>query len=222
MLFFSLLYYISCSPFLQDTAVDILKRPDDWSGQNDNTTEQVDTKVDKDGDGQSSIEDGGDDCDDWDPNSYLGAYEIEDGKDNDCDGYKDWDGIFDAGSITIYSQAIFEGNFYNFEDTCSGSIFRESGQIEIFFSCLIAECTLSDSLLGAELKITSQGSFVQGDRWQGEALFASLGGEFEWDASGEIDLQWSAMSNDGARQIEVELDLDAIYLDIMGGGTVQK
>ena len=49
-----------------------------------------------------------------------------------------------------------------------------------------------------------------------------LGGEFEWDASGEIDLQWSAMSNDGARHIEVELDLDAIYLDIMGGGTVQK
>ena len=76
--------------------------------------------------------------------------------------------------------------------------------------------------MGAELKITSQGSFVQGDRWQGEALFASLGGEFEWDASGEIDLQWSDMRNDGARKIEVELDLDAIYLDIIGGGTVQK
>ena len=41
----------------------------------------------------------------------FGAYEIEDGKDNDCDGYKDWDGIFDAGSITIYSQAIFEEKF---------------------------------------------------------------------------------------------------------------
>ena len=52
--------------------MNILKRPDDWSGQNDSTTEQIDTEVDKDGDGQSSIEDGGDDCDDWDPNSIWG------------------------------------------------------------------------------------------------------------------------------------------------------
>ena len=115
MLFYSLLYYISCSPSRLDTAIDILKRPDDWSVQDDSSTEQFDTEVDKDGDGQPSIEDGGDDCDDWDPNSYFGAYEIEDGKDNDCDGYKDWDGIFDDGSVMIHSQAIFEGNFYDFE-----------------------------------------------------------------------------------------------------------
>lgn len=222
MLFYSLLYYISCSSSLQDTATDILKRPDDWNNQDDIPKEESESDVDKDGDGQSSIEDGGDDCDDWDPNSYTGAYEIEDGKDNDCDGYKDWDGLFDNGSVVIYSQAIFEGNFYDFEDTCSGSIFRESGQIEISFSCLIGERPLSDSLLGVELEITSQGSFVQGDLWKGEAVFASFGGEFEWDSVGEIDLRWSNMSNDGARRIYVDLDLDAIYLDIVGGGTVQK
>ena len=221
MLFYSLLYYISCSPTIQDTAIDILKRPADWGNQDD-TAEQLNTEVDKDGDGQASIEDGGDDCDDWDPNSYLGAYEIEDGKDNDCDGYKDWDGIFDDGSVMIHSQAIFEGNFYDFDDTCRGSIFRESGQIEISFSCVIVERPLSNSLLGAELKITSQGSFVQGNVWNGEAIFASFGGEFEWDSVGEIHLQWSTMSDDGARSVEVHLDLDAIYLDIVGGGTVQK
>ena len=222
MLFYSLLYYISCSPSRLDTAIDILKRPDDWSVQDDSSTEQFDTEVDKDGDGQPSIEDGGDDCDDWDPNSYFGAYEIEDGKDNDCDGYKDWDGIFDDGSVMIHSQAIFEGNFYDFDDTCSGSIFRESGQIEISFSCLIVERPLSESLLGAELRITSQGSFVQGGVWHGKATFASFGGEFEWDSEGEIDLQWSAMADDGARLVQVALDLDAIYLDIVGSGTVQK
>ena len=221
MLLYSLLYYISCSPTLQDTAIDILKRPDDWENQDD-TAEQLNNDVDKDGDGQASIEDGGDDCDDWDPNSYLGAYEIEDGKDNDCDGYKDWDGIFNDGSVIIHSQAIFEGNFYDFDDTCSGSIFRESGQMEISFSCLIVERPLSESLLGAELTITSQGSFVQGGVWHGEATFASFGGEFEWDSEGEIDLKWSDMSDDGARIIEVALDLDAIYLDIVGSGTVQK
>jgi len=37
-------------------------------------------------DGQNSIDSGGTDCDDNDPFVYLGADEICDGKDNDCDG----------------------------------------------------------------------------------------------------------------------------------------
>ena len=222
MLFYSLFYYISCSPTLQDTAIDILKRPEDWEEQDDGNTEESSSDLDKDGDGQSSIEDGGEDCDDWDPNSYTGAYEIEDGKDNDCDGYKDWDGIFDEGSIMIRSQAVYEGNFYDFDDTCNGSIFRESGQINISFSCFIVERQLSDSLLGAEIQITSQGNFVQGGVWQGEATFTSFGGEFEWDSVGEIELQWSDMIDDGARLVEIELELDAIYLDIVGSGTLHK
>jgi hypothetical protein len=41
---------------------------------------------DADGDGHVSVEFGGDDCDDGNPNSYEGAEEICDGFDNDCDG----------------------------------------------------------------------------------------------------------------------------------------
>jgi hypothetical protein len=224
MLFFPLFYYISCSTPLQDTAVDILKRPDDWEEQKqeDNVVEETEQELDRDGDGQDAIEDGGNDCDDWDPNSYMGAYEIEDGKDNDCDGYKDWDGVFDDGSILIHSQAIFEGNFYEYDDACSGTVFRQNGQIEVSFSCNIIERPLSNSLLGAEIRIESQGSFAQGGSWSGDALFSSFGGEFEWDSSGDISLQWSSMNNDGARSVDVTIVLDAIYLDIVGGGTVEK
>ena len=41
---------------------------------------------DHDGDGYDSATCGGDDCDDMDTNTYPGADEICDGKDNDCDG----------------------------------------------------------------------------------------------------------------------------------------
>ena len=67
MLFFPLYYYISCSTPLQDTAVDILKRPDDWDEQKqeDNVVEETEQELDRDGDGQDAIEDGGNDCDDF-------------------------------------------------------------------------------------------------------------------------------------------------------------
>ena len=223
-MFFYLLYYISCESPDQDSAVEILERPDDWSEEKNEETNSGDTQesvIDKDGDGQASIEDGGEDCDDWDPNTYNGAQEQEDGEDNDCDGYDDWDGIFE-GNLQISSQAIFEGDVYAFEDDCSGTIFRQNGQIEISFLCSITERPMSDSLLGAEILIETQANFVQGESWSGDVMFVSSGGDFLWDSQGEISLRWSDMNANGARQIDVSVFLDAIYLDIWGAGTVEK
>ena len=215
VLFFS----ISCqSTNDQDSSVEILTRPEDWQQDNASGGELED----KDGDGQVSMEQGGSDCDDWDPNSYLGALEIEDGKDNDCDGYEDWDGIFSQGSISMHSQAIFEGSIYVFDDVCQGTIFRQNGQIEIDIICSIEAQFLSDSLLGAEIHVQSEGIFVDGSTWTGDALFLSFGGEFEWNSMGEISLQWSDMRSNGAKEIDAQFVLDAIYLDIVGQGTIKK
>jgi MYXO-CTERM domain-containing protein len=52
--------------------------------------------TDADGDGDNSIADGGDDCDDTDATVYVGASELCDGKDNDCDG------TIDEGVTTTY------------------------------------------------------------------------------------------------------------------------
>lgn len=47
------------------------------------------TAEDADGDGYIALADGGMDCDDSDPDTYPGAEELADGKDNDCDGEVD-------------------------------------------------------------------------------------------------------------------------------------
>ena len=52
---------------------------------------QAQAGTDADGDGHASLESGGDDCDDQDPEVFPGNLERCDGKDNDCDGETDED-----------------------------------------------------------------------------------------------------------------------------------
>jgi hypothetical protein len=55
-------------------------------------TVSVSAITDADGDGHTLVAAGGDDCDDEDPNAYLGAAEIwYDNIDENCDGLSDWD-----------------------------------------------------------------------------------------------------------------------------------
>ena len=62
--------------------------------------------VDEDGDGVASVETGGTDCDDGDPDVHPGADEVCDGKDNNCDTMIDA-GALDAG--TWYTDADGDG-----------------------------------------------------------------------------------------------------------------
>ena len=59
---FCLLYYISCQTSINDSATEILERPNDWLEEQAEEPSQSE-QIDKDGDGQAAIEDGGDDCD---------------------------------------------------------------------------------------------------------------------------------------------------------------
>jgi len=60
-----------------------------------------DENADADGDGHYGIAYGGDDCDDNDPNTYPGAPELCDGKDNDCDSIIDNKDIDGDGYIDV-------------------------------------------------------------------------------------------------------------------------
>ncbi len=62
---------------------------DDAGNIEEEKSVQVFIAWDQDKDSQFDISCGGTDCDDTDPNIYLGAQELCDGKDNDCDGKTD-------------------------------------------------------------------------------------------------------------------------------------
>ena len=76
---------------------------------------------DQDGDGQDTTSNGGDDCDDTDPNVYLGSPDTwYDGIDTDCDGWSDYDMDRDGDDAIEYGGNDCDDDDETFSSTCAG------------------------------------------------------------------------------------------------------
>ncbi len=211
MIFFLLLACRTGSEEEKD--VHIQERPDDWTMD---SGENLPDDIDEDG------FEAPEDCDDWNPNIYPGALEVEDGEDNDCDGWIDWDGIHD-GSLVLTATAIYEGQPYPFNQSCSAITRRERSNLEIDIECQIdtsqekAELLLGDKIV---MKASDQG--IQSTQWSGQMEIVSTGGAHEWDSVGGVSLQWSGLDNEDGSVITISGGLDAVSLDFNVSGELYR
>ena len=195
-----------------DTAVEIEIRPEDENVVEEDTDTAL-QDIDQDG----FLEDV--DCDDWNPNIYPGAEEVLNNEDDDCDGYIDADGVH-SGTLTLEAVAIYQGQAYNFSQTCAGSIERVVGQVTMSLQCEIDQSQeRADQLLGQVIQVESSANFVFENEGEAPATFVSTGGEIEWDANGTADWTWSNWETDTSDELNVQVQLDALHLDIWLNGT---
>jgi hypothetical protein len=214
-----LLFYLACSgePTEPAEESEIMERPDDWSGlsEPDSPTDSEDI----DQDGYSSAED----CDDWDPTISPAAEEEADGLDNDCDGNIDWDGVFSVGTLQLEAVGIYDAVPYFFTDACQGNVERERGLVFVELSCTVDQAQeRANQLLGAELTVDSDGQFLDGRAWSDRAWIDSTGGPFDWDAQGDVEIQWSSLAENGGASLDVVFVLDALYLDLVISGELSR
>ncbi len=184
-------------------------RPDDEPSVDD-SQEAEDELRDVDEDGFTEDVD----CDDWNPNIFPGAVEELNNEDDDCDGYVDADGVH-AGELNFEAVAIYQGQPYEFSQTCIGTLERVSGQVSLLVNCDIdQQQARANQLLGGTLTISADENFVFDDVGGGTALFVSTGGETEWDANGTTQWSWSTWAEDKSARVDVQVQLDALHLDI--------
>ena len=158
------------------------------------------------------------DCDDWNPTINPDADEIWDGKDNNCDGWIDIDGIH-RGDLSLQATAIYEGNPYNFSQSCSGVVRRELTQASLEITCLIDQSQENANLLlGETIVIKADKMGLYGISWNDSAEIASSGGEMEWDSTGQVELSWSLLEEDGGNRVQIDFYLDSLSLAVYCDG----
>lgn len=200
---------------VEEPTVEIEIRPEDENAVEEDTDTAL-QDIDQDG----FLEDV--DCDDWNPNIYPGAVELLNDEDDDCDGYIDADGIH-SGTLTLEAVAIYQGQPYNFSQTCVGSIERVVGQVAMLLQCEIDQSQQrADQLLGHMIEVDSSANFVFENEGEAPAIFVSTGGEIEWDANGTVTWTWSNWETDASDELDVQVRLDALHLDIWLNGTFTR
>ena len=193
----------------------IQQRPEEETEAEDTSAELFD--VDQDG---YSVEEG--DCDDWDPFVYPGAQEVWNYEDDDCDGYEDVDGLH-FGSVHFQAVGIFEGTPYSFEQECDVQADRDNGRLSLVADCEIDQTQpLANVLLGEHIQVRTEENFVNEESFEGPATFVSTGGETEWQSQGVSRLYWSSLETDGGDEIRLQIQLDALFLQIEMVGSIHR
>ena len=194
----------------------IQQRPEDEDNESSDTSEAL-VDVDQDG---FSVEEG--DCDDWDPSVHPEAQEVWNYADDDCDGFEDVDGVH-SGAVSFQAVAIFEGTSYSFEQQCDAQTNRDEGNLVLVVDCEVDQTqTMASVLLGGHLQVRTEENFVHDEWFEGPALFVSTGGDLEWDSQGISRLYWSSLETDGGDEISLQIELDALFLQIEMTGSIDR
>ena len=198
-----------------DNDTQVMERPVD-SGNIQDTETAAPEDVDEDGFTTET------DCDDWNPLIYPGAIEVADDKDNDCDGHIDWDGVF-QGTVDMTATAIYEGAPYSFAQSCTLVVDRIWRNAAIDVVCQVdLSQPMADLLLGETLTISANGNGIVARSWMDDVELESTGGDFSWDANGEMGLTWSELETDGGRNISALFQMDTHSLDMQFSGVAER